>query len=75
MRRRTRVDETPEHERVPVALLDYRRTDWVGRGCHPECAFWEARAEWTEEHGVDAWPDIVAQGPDVPWHEDWTRQT
>ena len=70
MRRRPREVETPD-DAPPAELLAYRRGDWIGRGCHPECAFWEARQEWSEEYGHDAWPDVVADGPDVPWHPEW----
>ena len=71
MRRRVR-EAAPGVVLPPAELLEYDRADWIGRGCHPECAFWQARAEWTDEYGGDAWPSVVAYGPDVPWHDDWT---
>lgn len=56
MRRRQKVDTGGTPER----LRTYRPEDWPGAECHPECAYWEAVAAWTEQH-----PD---HGPDAPWH-------
>ncbi|WP_256842566.1 hypothetical protein [Ornithinimicrobium cryptoxanthini] len=61
MRRRRPVDD----ER-PSWLLHYRPQDWTGKGCHPECAYWEAVDQWQAAH-----PDIdlpPGTGPDAPFH-------
>lgn len=59
MRRRPK----PEADR-PVWLA-YRPEDWTGKGCHPECAYWEAVKVWRDEHPDG---DVPTGGPDTPWH-------
>lgn len=64
MRRREKVDP----DGAPASLTRYREADWVGVGCHPACAFWEAVEAWLEAH-----PDgdvEVVDGPDVPFHRE-----
>lgn len=70
MRRRVR-EPLPGEAVVPAELLHYDPADWIGRGCHPPCAFWQAHSAWTDEHGADSWPSVIAEGPDVPWHSEW----
>ncbi len=43
MRRRTRGS-------LPAELFVYHRSDWEGRGCHPECAWFAAWAQWKAAH-------------------------
>lgn len=69
MRRRVR-EPAPGVAVPPPELLAYDPADWLGVDCHPQCAYWAALDEWTRVHGPDAWPDVVADGPDVPWQCD-----
>lgn len=55
----------PQDDGRPV-WLDYRPRDWAGKGCHPECAYWEAVDSWRSEHPDAELPPGV--GPDAPWH-------
>ncbi|MCW2763618.1 MAG: hypothetical protein JWR85_3819 [Marmoricola sp.] len=73
MRRRAKdldLGDEPRH------LRQYNPADWPNPECHPECAFWVARKEWSEEHPSDLDGagnlNIVIDGPDVPWHPEWT---
>jgi hypothetical protein len=73
---RRRLKSDPSDPREPAHLRVYDPSDWPNPKCHPECAYWEARQEWHDEHPFDldrpAHPeDLIAQGPDVPWHEEW----
>lgn len=60
MRRRRPLEATG-----PRPLVEYRAQDWPGV-CHPECAYWQAVADWQAEH-PEADLDLRCP-PDPPWH-------
>lgn len=41
----------------PDELRRYRREQWTGRGCHPECAWRSALYAWIDEHPGETVPE------------------
>lgn len=65
MRRRERAN--PDADAPPARLVHYSPADWPDPACHPECAYWEAREQWSAKHpDVDDLFDVG--GPDTPFH-------
>lgn len=64
MRRRPK---DPADSPWPAWLVRYRPEDWSRRGCHPECAYWEALSQWNDTHPANP-VELAEHGPDGPWH-------
>ncbi len=47
---RRRLTATAAAQPFPPHLAHYHRADWTGLACHPECAWWQARDAWEEDH-------------------------
>ena len=41
----------------PDELRRYRREQWTGRGCHPECAWRNALYAWIDDHPGETVPE------------------
>jgi len=55
----------------PDELRRYRREQWTGRGCHPECAWRSALYAWIDDHpGESVGPLFNAlNNASVPEHQ------
>lgn len=48
----------PTEDTFPDELRRYRPEDWTGRGCHAQCAYYEALHQWIDDHPDQSVPEL-----------------